>query len=198
MSKQAETWDGYVATVARACTDLCVTDGEGRAVKVSDAFDRWREWTDALQRRDGALFFVGNGGSAAIASHMAVDAAKNGGLRAMAFNDSALLTATANDVSFDAVFALPLGRLARPGDMLIAISSSGNSPNIVAALQAARAQELTIVTLSGKNADNQSRSLGHLNFYIPVSRYGWVESSHQVVLHYWLDLYLDAHGGGAI
>jgi D-sedoheptulose 7-phosphate isomerase len=54
------------------------------------------------------------------------------------------------------------------------------------------------VTLSGQASDNQSRSLGDLNFYVPVSRYRWVGSSHQIVLHYWLDQYLNEHGTGAI
>ena len=94
--------------------------------------------TREVHDRGGQLYLVGNGASAAMASHIAADACKNGGLRAQAFNDAALLTATGNDLAFDQVFALPLDRLARAGDLLIAISSSGDSPNIVRALEAAR------------------------------------------------------------
>ena len=83
------------------------------------------------------MFLIGNGGSAGIASHMAADACKNGGLRALAFNDAALLTATANDLAFDEVFSLPLERHARKGDLLVTVSSSGNSPNIVKGLECA-------------------------------------------------------------
>lgn len=198
MAERLESWDTYVATVARACTELCATDREGGALPITEAFDRWRDWTRSLRERDSAVFFIGNGASAAMASHMAADASKNGALRAFAFSDSALLTASANDVSFDQVFAVPLARLSRRGDMLVTISSSGNSPNILAAITAARTQGLAIVTLSGKNPDNASRSLGDLNFYVPVPRYGWVESSHQVVLHYWLDQFMDAHHTGAV
>jgi D-sedoheptulose 7-phosphate isomerase len=133
-----------------------------------------------------------------MASHFAADACKNGGLRAQAFNDGPLLTCTANDVAFEEVFALPLERFARSGDMLITISSSGGSPNIVRALERARKMQLRIVTVSGKGADNPSRAFGDVNVYMPSARYGWVESGHHVVLHYWLDQYLDAHGPGAI
>ena len=86
----------------------------------------------------------------------------------MAFNDASLLTATGNDVAFEEIFALPLERLARAGDLLIAISSSGNSPNIVRGPRR-RAVDVRcqIVTLTGKRADNQARALGDLNFYVP-------------------------------
>src|SRR4030095_10012435 len=133
-----------------------------------------------------------------MASHFAADACKNGGLRTQAFNDGALLTCTGNDLAFDQVFALPLTRFARAGDMLITISSSGASPNILRALDRAREMQRQVVTVSGKRADNASRMLGDLNFYIPSARYGWIESSHHVVLHYWLDQYLDLHREGAV
>ena len=133
-----------------------------------------------------------------MASHFAADACKNGALSAMAFNDPALLTATANDVAFDQVFALPLKRLARAGDMLIAISSSGNSANIVLALETARSMSIRAVTLTGMSEDNRARGLGDLNFYVPSRRYGWVECAHQLMLHYWLDQYLNLHADGAI
>jgi D-sedoheptulose 7-phosphate isomerase len=116
----------------------------------------------------------------------------------MAFNDPAFLTATANDLAYDQVFSLPLRRLGRPGDLVISISSSGNSPNIVCALEASRELGIETVTLSGMRPDNRSRALGRLNFYVPLPRYGWVESAHQIAVHYWLDQYLSRHSGGAI
>jgi D-sedoheptulose 7-phosphate isomerase len=193
-----ESWTDYMSAMLQACAGLCVTGLDGQPISMADGFARWIELTRAIHDRSDSLYFIGNGASAAMASHMAADATKNGQLRAFTFNDPSLLTATGNDVSFENVFALPLSRLARPGDMLVTISSSGNSPNIVAALETARARGLTIITLSGKGSDNRCRSLGHLNFYIPAGRYGWVESSHQVVLHYWLDNYLNLYGSGAL
>ena len=147
-------------------------------------------------QRGGQVFLIGNGGSAAMASHMAADALKNGHLRAHAFNDAALLTAAGNDAGYDQVFAIPLARLARAGDLLIAISSSGNSPNIVRALEAAAGLGVAAVTLTAKQPDNRARALGALNFYVPLDRYGWAESAHQVILHCWFDRYLDRHGSG--
>jgi D-sedoheptulose 7-phosphate isomerase len=145
-----------------------------------------------------ALYFVGNGGSAMIASHMAADASKNGGLRGVAFNDAAFLTAISNDISFEEIFALPLKQLGQPGDLLMTISSSGNSPNIVRALETAERGGIHRVTLSGKMPTNRSRSLGDLNCYVPADRYGWVECAHQLVIHYWFDQYLNIYGNGAV
>ena len=177
-----ETWGEYLGTIADGLRCVKVTDQRGVELPIADATDRWVAMTHDLHDRDGQVFFIGNGGSAGMASHMATDACKNGHLRALAFNDIALLTATANDLAYDQVFALPLERLSRSGDMVISISSSG----------------LSIVTLSGMRADNRARSLGDLNFYAPLQRYGWVESAHQIILHYWFDQYLHIHGQGAI
>jgi D-sedoheptulose 7-phosphate isomerase len=193
-----ESWDAYVAAIGSGLNQLRITDGQGRELGAADGFARWVDLTHDVQQRGQNIFLVGNGASAAMASHFAADACKNGGLRAQAFNDGPLLTCAANDVAFEEVFALPLERFARSGDMLITISSSGGSPNIVRALERARKMQLLIVTVSGKGADNPSRSFGDVNVYMPSARYGWVESGHHVVLHYWLDQYLDAHGPGAI
>lgn len=193
-----EGWTEYCGTIADGLARLAVTDRSGSTVPTADAVAEWVSMTRAAHDAGGSLYIVGNGGSAGMASHMAADACKNGHLRALSFSDVALLTATANDVAYDQVFALPLQRLARPGDLLIAISSSGNSPNIVAALEASRAIGLGAVTLTGMNAANRARTLGDLNFYVPLSRYGWTESAHQVILHYWFDQYLHKHRQGAL
>jgi D-sedoheptulose 7-phosphate isomerase len=193
-----ETWDDYVAAIGSGLSRIVVTDKEGRALEAAEGFRRWVDLTNAVQRQGQNIFLVGNGASAAMASHFAADACKNAGLRTQAFNDGPLLTCTGNDLGFDQVFALPLSRFARLGDMLITISSSGASPNIVRVLERAREMKLSVVTLSGKRSDNPSRSLGDINIYMPSDRYGWIESGHHVVLHYWLDQYLNAHGPGAI
>src|SRR5262249_50224878 len=175
-----------------------VTVRSGCAVEPAAAVADWVAMTRATHDGGGHLYIIGNGGSAGMASHMAADACKNGHLRAMSFSDVALLTATANDVSFDQVFALPLQRLASPGDLLIAISSSGNSPNVVRALEASRALGLQAVTLTGMDPANRARTLGDLNSHVPLPRYGWTESAHQILLHYWFDQYLCEHRQGAL
>ena len=193
-----ERWEDYFAALCSGLSSLAVTDRSGHTLTVADGVRRWVEMTHDVQTRGQNVYLIGNGASAAMASHFAADACKNGRLRAQAFNDASLLTATANDHVFEEVFALPLDRLARAGDLLIAISASGSSPNIVRALERAQALRLQIVTLSGRKPDNPSRRFGDVNVYIPNDRYGWIESAHHVVLHYWLDQYLNVHGQGAI
>jgi D-sedoheptulose 7-phosphate isomerase len=193
-----ESWADYFETIAQGLRALVVTDRDGRSLPVADGVSQWVSMTRATQQRDAHLYIIGNGGSASMASHMAADAAKNGRLRALAFNDASLLTATANDVAYEETFSLPLERLGRAGDLLIAISSSGTSPNIVRALEVARSVGIAAVTLSAMRPDNPARALGDLNFYVPVRRYGWAESAHQVILHYWFDQYQHVHGPGAI
>ena len=193
-----QSWADYVGTIWEGLRKMTVTDHLGAALSPFDGVARWVAMTQATHERGGSVYIIGNGGSAGMASHMAADACKNGHLRAMTFNDPALLTATSNDLSYDQIFSLPLERHSRPGDLLITISSSGNSPNIVRALEARRSLGVEAVTLSGKDADNRSRSLGDLNFYVPLTRYGWAESAHQIILHYWFDQYLQAHGHGAV
>jgi len=177
---------------------VTATASDGKTLALPDAFRRWLAITHEVQGDGHHIYIVGNGGSAMIAGHFAADACKNGRLRALAFNDAALLTAASNDLGFEEVFAVPLSQLARADDLLITISSSGNSPNILRAIEVARAMPMRVVTLSGKGADNRSRALGDLNFYVPASRYGWVESAHHVLMHYWLDQYLNIYGAGAV
>ncbi|MCU1384391.1 MAG: hypothetical protein JWL71_3088 [Acidobacteria bacterium] len=193
-----EPWPDYLSAAATGLRDMVVTDADGRRLAACDGFGRWTQWTQDGHARGQHLYLIGNGASAMMASHFAADACKNATLSAMAFNDPALLTATANDVAFDQVFALPLNRLARPGDMLIAISSSGNSANILRALETAKSMAIRAVTLTGMADDNHARALGDLNFYVPSRRYGWIECAHQLMLHYWLDQYLNLHANGAI
>jgi D-sedoheptulose 7-phosphate isomerase len=197
-SSDVEPWPDYLSAASAGLRDLTVTAAGGGTLATAEGFARWVRITRDGQTRGQHLYLVGNGASAMMASHFAADACKNGGLSAMAFNDAALLTATANDVAFDEVFALPLRRLARAGDLLITISSSGNSPNILRALETAKSMSIQMVTLTGMCADNRARGLGDLNFYVPARRYGWVECAHQLVLHYWLDQYLNLHADGAI
>ncbi|NDC63383.1 MAG: SIS domain-containing protein [Planctomycetia bacterium] len=123
-----------------------------------------------------------------MASHFATDLAKNGGLHSQVFTDPALVTAIGNDIGYDQVFAEPLRGRGRAGDMLVAISSSGRSPNILAAVEAARALDMVVVTLSAKDPDNPLRAAGSLNLYLSAHTYGLAETGHAALLHWWMDL----------
>ncbi|MBI5100340.1 MAG: SIS domain-containing protein [Nitrospirae bacterium] len=133
------------------------------------------------------LMFIGNGGSAAISSHMSVDFWKNGGMRAVAFNDSSLLTCLGNDYGYRHVFEKPVEMFADGGDILIAISSSGRSENILLGVAAARKKGCAVITLSGFDRDNPLSSMGDINFYVPSSAYGPVEVLHHSICHCILD-----------
>ena len=139
------------------------------------------------QNTGGRVFFVGNGGSAAIASHMAIDFWKNGGFQAMCFNDASLLTCISNDYSYSQVFEKPIEMFVSSRDILVAISSSGKSDNILNAVSSAKRQGAFTLTLSGFSMDNPLRTQGDLNFYTGSNSYGIVENSHQILLHYIID-----------
>ena len=132
------------------------------------------------------VMLIGNGGSAAIASHIAVDLSKNAGIRAMAFNDASALTCLANDYGYEDVFKKQILYHGVHGDVLVAISSSGKSPNILRAAETAN-NIMPVFTFSGFEADNPLRQVGDLNFYVPSCSYGLVETAHQLLLHYVVD-----------
>jgi dTDP-glucose pyrophosphorylase/phosphoheptose isomerase len=140
-------------------------------------------------RRQGAVFAVGNGGSAATASHLAGDLARstqqNGGppLRAFSLSDNvSQLTAWANDVCYEESFAAQLRAYARPGDVLVAVSASGNSPNILAAAKEARNMGLAVIALTGFGG-GWLRGLADVAVVVDSYQYEQVEGAHLVLVH---------------
>ncbi|MFQ5451079.1 MAG: SIS domain-containing protein [Nitrospinaceae bacterium] len=129
------------------------------------------------------LMFIGNGASAAISSHMATDYWKNGGIRSVAFNDISLLTCISNDHGYKHVFEKPIEMFADAGDILMAISSSGQSENILRAVRAARSAGCQVITFSGFAKDNPLSSMGDYNFYVASPSYGPVEIIHLSLCH---------------
>lgn len=167
----------------------------------------WRELGDTMQampfrqleraanilldahRRDATIFIAGNGGSATTASHFACDLAKGArvegmpGFRVIALTDNVpLMTAWANDTSYDRIFAEQLANLACPSDVVVAISASGSSPNIL--LLAERARELGAITiaLTGKTG-GKLHSLADLSIRVPITSIEQVEDAHMMVAH---------------
>jgi D-sedoheptulose 7-phosphate isomerase len=153
--------------------------GRTLAEGMREACDKLRE----IRAAGGKAILIGNGGSAAIASHHANDFGRNGGLRALAFNDGALITCLANDFSYEEAFAQAVSLHGDRDDVLIAISSSGKSPNILNAVLEARKKQLFTITFSGFAADNPLVTLGDLNFHVPSESYGIVETAHLLLLH---------------
>ncbi|WP_419663667.1 putative phosphoheptose isomerase [Desulfosarcina variabilis str. Montpellier] len=187
-------YSSYLGSLQIAMEKMVVTDQLGNSIDQEAALMELCKMCHETKVGGATMYFAGNGASATMASHMAADFSKNCRCRAMAFNDIAMMTAVSNDIHYEECFAVPLTRFAVPGDMLVTISCSGNSPNIIKVVKRAREIGLRIVTLSGMASDNLSRSLGDWNFWIPADTYGLVEASHQVLLHCWLDTYLELHG----
>lgn len=139
-------------------------------------------WMLDTQARGKKVIMAGNGGSAAIASHCAVDFTKNAGVRCINFNEADLITCFANDYGYEWWLAKALEFYADPGDLVILISSSGKSPNMVNAARFSRERGLKVVTFTGFASDNPLKTLGHLNVWVDSRAYNVIEMTH----HIWL------------
>lgn len=180
-------WIDHIEGLHGYLKEAAFTDGQGVRISHQDFFDRVVSLTEGIRRRKSTAFFIGNGASASMSSHMAADFAKNGRVHTETFTDLALITALANDISYDEVFRIPLLSRGRPGDILVSISSSGASPNILKATEAAREIGMTVVTFSGMRPENPLRKMGDLNTFVPAPTYGVVETAHAALLHFWMD-----------
>lgn len=181
-------WREHVTCLAGLLAGVSFRLAGGKEIGAAAGFRRWRSLTSALRRKRGTIFLIGNGASASMASHLAADLAKNAKVHTEVFSDLSLITAISNDMGYARVFSEPLACRAKKGDMLVAISSSGKSANILAAAAVAKRTKLSVVTLSAMAANNPLRRAGTLNIYVAGQTYGYAESCHAVVLHHWMDL----------
>lgn len=171
-----ERYTGQVADLL-AVIDLTAVSAAAKALR-------------SARERSATVYVAGNGGSATTASHMVTDlmfgrGLPEPGLRVIGLADNqAVITATANDVSYDEVFARQLRRLARPGDVLILVSASGNSPNVVRAAEVAREMEVTIIGLTGFDG-GRLLELSEVSVHVPSpsDAYGPVEDVHLIINH---------------
>jgi len=138
---------------------------------------------DGVRKANRSLFLIGNGGSSGIVSHAAVDFVNMCKMKAFAITDNSLLTCMANDYGYENVFSQPLKSLFRQGDALLAISSSGKSPNIVNAAKLVKEKNGKVITLSGFNSANPLRQSGDFNFWLNSNNYGKVEIGHALLVH---------------
>jgi D-sedoheptulose 7-phosphate isomerase len=180
--------DQYFGTLAGLLRAAEVTDRASRNLSLSEGCEWVRKAAHDTHDAGNKIIFIGNGGSAGIASHLAIDFSKNGGLRALAFNDPSALTCLGNDLGYENVFAKQLDFHARPADLLIAISSSGRSPNILGAVKMARTRDCKVATFSGFTEENELRRTGDVNFYVCSREYGFVEIAHLALCHAVLDI----------
>ena len=181
------TFADYAKAFTATLGSAAATGGDGQALDMDQAITRTQSAMRALAGSVNKVMFIGNGGSAGIAGHLAIDFAKNGGVRSVTFNDASSLTCLGNDLGYDQVFAKQVEMQGLAGDLLVAISSSGESKNILNAAQLAKTMGCTAITLSGFAPDNSLRRLGDINFYVASGVYGFVETAHQAILHAILD-----------
>lgn len=176
---RADSYGGaYVAELSRAFGTVDLEQISRAAKILNDAYDR-----------DAAVFSCGNGGSASIANHLQCDHVKGvrGGtglttrVQSLSTNVE-LFSAIANDLGYDKVFEYQLQSQARPGDVLIAVSSSGRSPNIVRALDWAAAHDMTTIALTGFEG-GPARRRAAVSVHVDSGNYGIIEDAHQACMH---------------
>ncbi len=153
------------------------------------AFEISHDMISSTQTKQGVVYVIGNGGSAGIASHFSNDLMKALKIASQTLYDTNLMTCLANDIGYENVFSYPLDKYLKSNDLLVAISSSGQSANIVKAAEVALSRKASLLTLSGFKSTNPLRALGHLNFWIDESDYGLVETAHFFLLHTIIDLW---------
>lgn len=134
------------------------------------------------------IIFAGNGGSAAIASHCAVDLTKNAGIRAINFNEADLITCFANDYGYEDWVAKAVEFYGDEGDLLTLISSSGRSINMLNAVDTAKKMGIRVITFSGFDSTNPLRKCGSINFWVDSHAYNIVEMTHNIWLLGVIDL----------
>ncbi len=181
------TADKYIEEFTECLNGIEVVEVRGHRLNFQAGVKKAVRLVLGVKKLGGILAFVGNGGSAAIAGHQATDFLKNCGVRTYVPLEHSLLTCMANDSGYPEVFAEPLSVMLKTDDVLVAISSSGQSENIINAAVIARSKKCRVITLSGFKENNSLRKLGHLNFYVPSGSYRIVESAHLFICNCILD-----------
>lgn len=163
--------------------DRCHYSTRNGVIEASKALEMFHFLLSQISKMGGIVYVIGNGGSAGIASHFCTDLLRTVGVSAATFSDSNILTCFANDFGYENVYKLPLSRNLRAHDLLVAISSSGTSKNILEAVSIANEKKASVVTLSGFDSDNPLRQVGDLNFWLNSHDYGLIETGHFFLLH---------------
>jgi phosphoheptose isomerase len=145
-------------------------------------------WMTSISNYRNNIYTIGNGASASIAQHWACDytkGCKKGGLRPRVISLAAnipLMTAISNDISYDDVYSFQLDALGQEGDVLVAISSSGNSPNVVKAIETAKSLKMKTIALTGFDG-GKARELADISLHVDINEYEAAEDVHQAIMH---------------
>ena len=183
-----QNWiNNHFNTLNQLLLNTSVTDLSGQTKTLAFGFETYINAVKSIRKNKNKLIFIGNGGSAGIASHMATDYSKNGHMPSTTFSDASVLTCLSNDYGYEFVFSKQIEYHAKQNDVLIAISSSGRSKNILNAVTAARTAGCQVMTFSGFQAKNPLSLMGDVNFFVDSNEYGFVEVGHLALIHSMLD-----------
>ncbi len=172
--------ENYIEEVVKLYKDTIVT----RDINEQMEFEKAKlEVIELIKGTKQKIYVIGNGGSAGIASHVSTDLIRGCQKPSICFSDYGQNTCLSNDIGYDNMYSYLLNLHATEGDILIAISSSGMSKNIINGVEIAKKKNMFVITFSGFAKDNILRTLGNINFYNDIINYGYVELVHQIVLH---------------
>lgn len=148
---------------------------------------RFYKYVLSIKNKNKKIIIAGNGGSAAISSHFSVDMTKIGGVRCVNFNESDLLTCFSNDYGYENWLSQAMRFYLDKKDLVILISSSGNSKNIINAANYVKKNKNILITFSGFNGKNKLFNKGDINFSVDSKNYNLIENTHQ----FWLLMLVD-------
>ena len=165
------------------------TDASGNSMNEEIGIKNATSILKKSKEHSTSVFMIGNGGSAAVVSHILTDFINVAGLRASTLHESSLITCMANDYGYENVFSTSLDKIAKKDDILIAVSSSGLSMNVVNGVKTMKRLGGKVLTFSGFNKDNTLRQLGDINVWLSDYQYGRVEIGHLFILHHLVDCF---------
>lgn len=147
-----------------------------------DALEKISKSLMSVNKKNKKVIIFGNGGSAAISSHISVDLTKNAKIRSINFNEANLLTCFSNDYGYRKVFSKSLEFYADKGDVVIIISSSGKSKNVLEAAKMCKKKKILLYTFTGFSKSNPLKKMGNINLWVNSKAYNIIENIHQIWL----------------
>ena len=136
----------------------------------------------SVSKKNGKILIFGNGGSAAISSHVSVDLTKNANIRTVNFNESDLITCFSNDYGYDRWVEKSIDFYADRKDAVILISSSGKSMNMINACKAAKRKKIKVISLTGHSKNNPLSKISNISLWVNSKAYNFIENTHQIWL----------------
>lgn len=164
----------FLGAYFRQYHDLLIND------EIKERISEFAALVARTKQGNKKLMFAGNGASASISEHGAVDFTKQVQVRAITFHDPNLITCFANDFGYDHWVAKAIEHYGDAGDVVVLVSVSGRSPSVVHAAHTARRLGMTVVAFTGRDADNPLKALADLNFWVPSHAYNVVENLHSI------------------